>query len=261
MKKKLIGQCKICLHDNIELSEDHVPPKSVQPFLNLKAFNPFSHNIKTVIPNTYYSQNGLKFPTICVSCNTNLQKYDASLRYLVYEIKKYINSRLFLPMHIQITTRPNAIIRCILGHLLSSKTEVDSSAEDQKFRECVRNPDIPIPSNVYIYYWLYRYDTMKVFRDYVMPRRRGYFSGPPGVFHAIKFFPISFLVTDFEGYEALYSLNKFRNIPFTSEESITFKLDQNYPEHWPETVGNDNFLLLGNSMFDSKSAVKKEERA
>ncbi|NLE24291.1 MAG: hypothetical protein GX625_02950 [Clostridiaceae bacterium] len=258
MRKKRLGQCKICLQTDIKMSEDHIPPRSVQPFLNIVAFNPLNMRTDDYVPNTYYSQNGLKFPTICSSCNSKLQKYDASLRHLVHDLRKFANSKLYLPGEIRLAARPNAIMRGILGHLLASKTYVDDCVEDGKFRDCVLDANIPIPDGVFFSYWIYRHHSMKVFRDYIMPRKRGVFAGNPGVFHAIKFQPIAFLVTDFPEYEGLYTLNKFKSVPLTQEEEILFRLDRNYSEHWPEIVDDKNFIMMGKSLEDTRSAIKKE---
>jgi hypothetical protein len=257
MKIKPKGQCKICLEKDVIFSEDHVPPRSVQPFLNLKLFNPLGIRTDNFIPKTYYSQNGLKFNTICKGCNEKLQKYDASLRYFVHDLKKFLVSKLYVPRTIELICRPNAICRSVLGHLLSSKTFVDECPEDVKFRKCVLNTSSPIPDETFIHYWVYPFRSIKVFRDYAMPKKRGRFNDIPGVFHGIKFYPIAFLVTDFDYYEGLLSMNKYKTIPFSEEAKVEIALDKKYPEHWPETVDKGNFILMGKSLEDSRMAVQK----
>ncbi|MHA1170293.1 MAG: hypothetical protein ACTSRU_20900, partial [Candidatus Hodarchaeales archaeon] len=125
-REEIIGICKICLQEK-ELSEDHVPPQGGIVIEPIEIRNAFDSVLKANLGRDYYiSQNGVKFKTICKECNSKLGRlYDKDLNEFSIGVGRYISSSLKTPEVIRYRTKPNSIIRAILGHLLAVKSELD----------------------------------------------------------------------------------------------------------------------------------------
>ncbi len=78
-----------------------------------------------------------------------------------------------LPSFTYIKTKPIRFIKCLLGHLLAAKTEIDNSKFDGLVRNLIFSDSTAIPSNINILYWIYPYDCTVILRDFTMPAKRG----------------------------------------------------------------------------------------
>jgi hypothetical protein len=186
---KKYGKCQLCGIEN-ELTDDHVPPKGGIDIASVEIRNALtilSQNSK----NSYHiSQNGVKFKTICSRCNKYFmgKQYDPVLNSFAKEVGKYVSSRLYLPEEVIIQTKPNAIIRAVLGHLLAAKEKFDENDFDNEVREFLFDITKPIPESINIFYWIFPYKVTVILRDFVMPAVRSNYK-MFGTFNMLKYFP------------------------------------------------------------------------
>jgi len=126
--------CNICLEEK-KLSWDHVPPKGGIDLIAVKQESILS---KFTIPETEkaykFSQNGVKFRTICSACNSYLGlNYDTELNSFVLKIKEYIESKLELPSKMDFAAKPNKIIKSLMGHFLAAKVDIENTKSTKRF--------------------------------------------------------------------------------------------------------------------------------
>jgi len=162
------GVCNICQHRK-RLTFDHVPPAGCDNREDVEVSPMYSvligvaqENKPTII------QNGFKYRTICKTCNELMgSRYDPALIGLSKFISDARMSTLTLPRHLNIRTRPAAIFRGILGHLVAAKIDTHSSLFDEEVRPCILDETIPIPEKYHLHYWIHPYSTTIVMRDTV----------------------------------------------------------------------------------------------
>jgi hypothetical protein len=139
------------------LTWDHVPPKggiTLEPVEIEQIFQALTGN--QAVPKFQMSQDGMKFRTICKSCNDLLgSKYDRALNEFALGVGQFLKTRLHLPSVIKYKTRPMAVARTILGHLLATKVEPDRGFIDHDIRSFFFDEAIPVPSDIHIFYWIY----------------------------------------------------------------------------------------------------------
>lgn len=249
--------CNICQKPS-DLSEDHVPPKNCLPAKDLIIKKLW---YQMGIDNSFrprLAQNGVTYRTICNSCNNLLgTKYDWILGDFAKKIETFVESTVILPTCFEVECQPNAIMRSILGHLLAAKTETDQVITDQLIRPCILDPSEPIHDDIHIYYWVYPYKEIVVFRDFSMPAVRGKFH-EVAFFNMLKFYPIAFLIThQLLQYEGLDSLHKFNQFSPNDKATIPIRLRPVRKKTWPEKCENDNFIAVGRTISDSVHAVPK----
>lgn len=253
-KREKTGKCNICMEDK-PLSWDHVPPKGginltaveMETVTQVFAGDPDKRQLRE-------SQNGVKYRTICKECNSLLGlKYDPIINDFSVSVGRYIKSNLKFPQVVNHRTRPSALMRGILGHLVAAKAEYDQASFDVQVREYFFDESKSVPSGIHIYYWIYPYTHIVIMRDFCMPAVRGNF-GDFGIFHTLKYFPIAYLVTDKPKYEGLLELTQYRNLAMEEEVEIPIQLYRVEHFFWPEMVDKGNLLLTGQSMESSVSA-------
>ena len=191
------GVCNIC-QSRTRLTFDHVPPAGCGNREDVEVNSMYyvladadGERKPTII------QSGLKYRTICKKCNEFLgHQYDPALIALAKFVSHALTSPLILPRPLNIRTRPAAILRSVLGHLLAAKIETDSSLFDNEVRPCILDATIPVPEKYRLHYWIYPYRTAVVMRDSLSielamssPNRHIYFQ-------LLKFYPIAFCVLD-----------------------------------------------------------------
>jgi hypothetical protein len=191
------GVCNIC-QCRKRLTFDHVPPAGCDNREDVEVNSLRSvmrgvtgENKPTII------QNGLKYRTICKQCNELLgSRYDPALIGLTKFVRAALASPLILPKQINVRTRPAAILRSIIGHLVAAKVETDSCQFDNEVRSCILDETAPVPEKYQLYYWIYPHEKTIVMRDSLlidttMP------SGKEHIFfQLLKFFPFGFWVLD-----------------------------------------------------------------
>ncbi len=245
--KKADSICNICRKKG-PLSEDHVPPKGVL-LDKLLLMDNYGKQLQEDDgkPRVRLSQSGIRFKTICRSCNGRLHDYDRKLiafsRSILNELRRNQGDPTF--NEVVVDGYPNAVMRSILGHLLSAKVETDNVVADKNIRSFILDDSKPIPESVNIYYWFYPYTNVRIARDFVR-----FFSNKQCGFNSvIKFPPVGFLITDLQNIRGLESLNQFKNIEPNHKTKITLMLRPFNREGWPEEVGSDNPFIAGGKSF------------
>jgi len=255
VKRAKIDRCSICGEEK-SLSWDHVPPKGsleLTPVEMETIFQVFTGDREN--RKVRESQNGVKYRTLCNECNSTLGlHYDPSIKEFAESVGRYLNSDLAFPEVVGHRTKPNAIMRGILGHLLAANADFGETTFDVDVREFLFDHSAPIPHGIYIHYWLYPYSQIVVMRDFCMPSVRGKFSSKPGFFHTLKYFPIAYLVSNLRQYENLYELTQYRHIDVEEEVDLPIRLNRVEHQFWPEIVDDGNMLFGGQSMASSVSA-------
>ena len=256
IKRNEISRCNLCLKRD-KLTWDHIPPKDggVQSKVIIESL--FSNRTgKQTSEGQIESQNGFKIRSICKKCNnTWLGKYyDPTLNEFARHVSNILQSKLLRPEVLEIPTKPNRLIRAVIGHLVASKIKYDRCTSDHLFRRCFFDMDSPILEDVNVFFWIHPHSETIIIRDTVMPRRRGDFLQNM-LCHVLKYYPVGFLVTTADSYEGLSSLTKFRNSEPDEINSLRISIKNRRPSDWPERVDNGNFVMGGYAL--SRSTIAK----
>ncbi|OYQ62310.1 hypothetical protein B9G53_22840 [Pseudanabaena sp. SR411] len=248
--------CNICESEK-KLTEDHVPPKSCVSVSN-RAIYLLSHTLTG--DNSFKPrlvQNGITYKTICAKCNNDLGKYDKYLLDLKEKIEVCVKSKLILPDTIEVECCPNAIMRSVLGHILSARTGANESIIDSIIRSSIKNSLLPIDDDIHIFYWVYPYQETVIFRDFSMSAIRGKLDEchRTSFFSLIKFYPLAFLVAyDLPVYSDLLSLHEFNHIK--PEDKMLIKVDLKlHKQNFPEVLDGFDFIVFGRSANDSVYSI------
>lgn len=240
------------------MSWDHVPPKGgieltpvrMQSILDLMTGD-------TERPKQLISQNGMKFRTICRSCNSLLgTKYDPTLNEFAISVGHYLNTALELPDQVSHLVKPQRLMKAILGHLLAAKVEIENTTFDQEARKYVLDESAHLPSDINIFYWPYPYECSVTIRDFGMFTPRGTFN-KPAIFQTMKYFPIAYLCSDVKEYAGLACLSWYREMGLDDEIEIPINLKQTFDQHWPEAAEGNNIFFGGASATGSVRATPK----
>ena len=260
IKRQRTGHCNIC-GNLASLTWDHVPPQGgveLTPVQMESVFAKLSgthEGFKGI-----QSQNGVKFTTICKSCNEMMgHKYDIAINEFALSVGRYLRSQLIFPAIIQHKTRPGALIRGILGHLISAKLHPDEAIFDKLAASLVLNDSMPIPDDIHIFYWIFPYDSSCIVRDVAI----ALLTDPSQTIQYcqfIKYFPIAYLVSNRPAYDDLEELTQFRDAAINDEISIPIRLREVKPLHWPEMVDDARVILGGESMMNAVFASRKTGR-
>jgi hypothetical protein len=199
------------------------------------------------------SQNGVKFRTICKECNDLLGvKYDPVLNNFALTCTRYLKTKLKLPEIIHHKTKPQRLLKSIVGHLLAAKVDKENTLFDVAAREYVLDENAILTDDINIFYWVYPYNFTTVLRDFVMFTPRGTFN-KPATFQTLKYFPIAYLCCTEARYANLNSLTAFRRCSINEEVEIPLDLKRIEQPLWPEKPcdKDKNILFIGQSGANS----------
>lgn len=258
-KNRRNGPCNICGVQG-QLTWDHVPPKGgvqLQAVEIDRVAALFVSSLGTKKPEI--SQNGLKFRTLCKTCNNRLgARFDHALNELAWTVGRFLRTPVSLPPVLQVETQPNAVVRSILGHLVAARLSSDPGLFDPQVSELILDDSKPIPREINVFYWIYPYAQQIVLRDGLMPTIRGR-SADLQRFGVLKYFPLAFLVTDASAYEGLDQLSAWRYEPSSFRTQIAIDLQGAQDPYWPEAPAPDNWLFGGEELMESVSTYPKPE--
>jgi len=255
--------CNICRQQG-KLSKDHVPPRGTLIFQDV-GINNFENLFKgTKKKFTKISQNGIKFETICESCNNKLgHDLDAGLKSFTSNITEELSKPIPINKTLLIECFPSTVIRSILGHILAAKTETDNVTPDRKIRSFLFDYSKPIHKDIHVFYWFYPFANIRITRDFVMPISQDEQGNiKMGFCNIIKFFPIAFLVTDVVSYAQLPNLNQYRNFSVRIKVKIPLSIGNIHEEGWPEIPSNSGnpFVAGGKSFFQDSITASPRNR-
>lgn len=248
--------CNICknIQDSF-LSWDHVPPKGGLDLsaMDIRNYSERYYNSKS--NKGAHSQNGLKFRTLCKSCNSLLgSRYDDCFNTLMKDVNHIITTKLTLPQKITIETYPTKIIKALLGHLLASKTEHCDSQLDIITRKYLFNDEAILDPDVNVYYWLYPYNCTIIQNDIIqmdISRNIKYYS-------VLKSFPLGFAIS----YQCELDKNKFVDLTKYNDNNVNKKnaiplfLNREVEYDYPEDLRYSGIQLVPKESNDI-IAIKK----
>lgn len=199
------------------------------------------------------SQNGVKFRTLCGTCNNKLlgKRYDPVLNAFTAKVTQNVTSTLTLPQVVHIETNPASLIRAVFGHLLAAKGKIEDTTSDQAMRAFFLDETLTQPDGFKVFFWLHPYNNVIIIRDVVMPAVRGRVFKKTGFFSIFKFFPLGFIVVTLDQYEGLNDLTNYARISSGASISVPVPLTRIEHPHWPEMVDDSNFMAGGQSIYSS----------
>ncbi|WP_044479529.1 hypothetical protein [Paenibacillus antibioticophila] len=256
-KREKTGTCNICLAQS-KLTWDHIPPKGGIKLSEVEQKNILQHLTDSKNNNYVLSQNGVKYRTICSTCNNGLlgAKYDVVLNAFANELSLFLKTSLQIPQVVKFKTQPAMIIKCIIGHLLAAKGDLENNLIDHHFRDYFLDDSKVVPAYYKVFYWVYPYNSIKIIRDIGMPSIRGDFKSKFSMFSTLRYFPIAFLITDAEEYSGLNEMSKYCSRSIEDFVEIPIDFTKIFDENWPE-YGENNFIMGGESLQSGVSAVPR----
>lgn len=265
-KRERIDKCNICLQTK-QLTWDHVPPQGCLNSHNIEIFSFFEKLAgRGEERKISFSQNGLKYRTICGECNSFLgSKYDDELNKLVKTLLQFVNSKLIIPPTIRLRVKPLPIIKSVVGHILAAKKQLDDVKYDNVFRQFVLDENVKVPDKLHLFYWIYPYENTIVMRDFIMPAERQGDFNKIAFSQLLKFFPLAFLLTEVDTYQGLPSLTTLttlsKALTMETEVDIPIYFNRTHPPFWPEMVDDNNIMLTSretsNAVFVKNKKIKR----
>jgi len=252
-KRDKVGICNIC--GNVtNLSWDHVPPKGSIICTDVQILSITNNFLEIPNPPREYSQNGMKFRTICANCNNTIGlKFDVVFNNFILKLINLISENIGKEMFLNINVNLEFLIKSIFAHMLAAKGEVENTVPDIKMKECLL--DIKEIRDINIHYWFYPYAINQVIRDILIHKIR---DGKNALVSILKLYPIAFLVTDSDMFLGeMPRLNDFLKLEGDKETTIKFDLSRLYDYKWPIIVDEDTLIMAGQSIASSVMAVPK----
>jgi hypothetical protein len=257
------GICNICGGFG-PLTEDHTPPKGCIKVRPVELHHIIEH-LKAELPNSKgrQSQNGIKYRTLCKRCNNGLlgTEYDPSFINFVNELARYLKTQIYIPASISIKTKPQRLMRALLGHIAAQGVNGYEKGEiTEPLRDYFLNQSLSLPVSLNIYFWAFPYQTNVMARDCVLAD----FSIEEPVFiWFLKFFPIAFMVTIEEPYKYKHSglgcFSHYRCLGIDDEIDVTVNLTEIIPHHWPEApLGKLSMVMYGQEAITSFNLRKRK---
>jgi hypothetical protein len=244
-----VGRCNVC--GNVgPLTEDHTPPKGA---IRVKQVE--MHHIARILnvarpsPGGRFSQDGVKFRTLCARCNNEFlgAKYDPAFNEFSQAVGLFLKSSLVLPPVTYVKGQPQKIARSLFGHL--SAQGIDrylKGPHTDDLRDYFLDPTRPLPDYWNIYYWVYPYQTQVLVRDAVLKDLR---CEDNAYIWIMKFFPLAFLMVWDDpkgyGYSQYPNLMKWRHIAIDDTVDMPVQLTVVPHERWPEAPTEHTFLMYG----------------
>ena len=178
------------------------------------------------------SQNGLKFRTICGSCNSLLGvEYDPTVTEFVTAVSRCLTARIELPPSIEVGIKVQRLMKGVVGHLLAAEVDHRSSFFLPWASDYVLNPATPLPEPINIFFWLHDGPGYLAVTDLIKYSLR---RGSTHILHALKFPPLGFLITPSRMYDGLPSLSRYRTAHPDEKVPVRVAPAARRPADWPE---------------------------
>ncbi|MBI4024172.1 MAG: hypothetical protein HY360_04270 [Verrucomicrobia bacterium] len=246
-KREQVGACTIC-NRICQLTYDHIPPSvagNADSMMLISALSAISGTPQEDRP--LISQNGYKIRSICRDCNSTIgREYDQVMGQLCADINKYLASPLTLPAEAAFDTTPSRLLRGLLGHILAAKLSPDKCVVDKQIREYLANHTSTLHPDLHVYYWLYPYPSIVVFRDFVMALHTGNGREFP-VCSVMKFPPLGMLLTNAKQFYDLPDLSTRSYFHIDAPARIPLRFDNLKSQDWPEGARHSTFIITGQS--------------
>lgn len=267
VKRELEGPCNICGRVS-KLTWDHTPPKNCgnQYPLHLSSiFEGWNDNTKT-FPD---AQNGLKYRTICESCNNGLLggEYDRTMIEYTNSITQMLFSKLAFPQIIHTEVKINRLCRAICGHFLSALAKYDDkNTVENELREYFLNKSALPPKDMQLLNWIYLYKSIVVLRNYAVKSYSTTVHYPDGLVSSMSSFPVAYVLHD--GTDNCGLVNLFSFCSSDIDEVVSIPIDFSsiyYPGQtnfrdmlWPSNISEEDdgvAFVLGVDEYLESSVV------
>lgn len=240
--------CNICQKSVDRLSYDHIPPKGwmIPRPVTIESYPEGSYDD---VFRQSKSPNGLKFRTICSSCNNMLgARFDKALKKFTSDITSISESPLNVFRSFSLETQPALVVKAVLGHMLAAKVGYCQTTIDNEIRQYIMNDKTVLSNKIKLYYWYYPFDRAIISLD-----KMSYdmLTGSTAFFSTIKYYPIAFLMM----YESqlrdhtIPELTKYIKKDETAKVRIPFSLNP-MPASFPESSKYSECCLVPDDHTD-----------
>jgi hypothetical protein len=190
----------------------------------------------------------MKYRTLCAPCNNTLlgQRYDPTLIAYANDVAQCLASRLDL-RRVAICTKPNRLVRSIVGHLLAYGLDAYRSGElIGDLSDFFLDERAVLPPQIRLYQWVYPYPDQVIVKCAAMAPS---FPGDSfAVFQLMKFYPLSFLfVLDEPSVWRLpyQRLDTCLSSAIDDESEIDVNFQVIPPQRFPEAPTSHGVVLHG----------------
>jgi hypothetical protein len=199
-----------------------------------------------------HMQDGVKFGTLCETCNTQRlgKDSDPELNVLSQSVADYLHPlldrRLVLPSRHVLEARTNRVARAVLGHLLAAEVRQGQGKPQDRpmlraMRDFVLDQSGALPESLAIYYWLFPARFQVILRGVGIC-----FPSGTVVADFLKYFPLAFMVA----FKA--PPFRFARLPAERGEDFVgrmwFDANDRVRPNWPERPADKEILVLNDSV-------------
>jgi hypothetical protein len=252
------GYCNIC-GNHSELTRDHIPPQGCVKPKPVELRSLIQYVSKSSDKPTD-SQSGLNIFSICGNCNNTLlgTEYDPELIEISQKLAGIVRVQhelgLSLPEKINLSVKPQRLIRSVVGHILAGKLPITGQPPvSAPFPDALRNyfldQSSSIPEELDIYYWVYPSNKQIVISSLGIGSTlgKGFISGSC----LLKFFPLAFWVVWNKPTSFPISFTKIPKdkVQFKDlDETCELVIDLRHIPHldYPEVPGGDEYIMSHN---------------
>jgi len=252
-KKRNDQYCNLCLQQAV-LTKDHVPTKGwgnseeilVERFQESTFIDSFQ-------PRLY--QGGVYYQTICRKCNNEiLGSVDEAIAEFASICKmQFENQRRVF----QAKIRPNAILRAILGHVVSVRLHTDrSETTDTLIRDYLIHGK-PLSPRIRVYVWPFLIPkSLRIARDFVYADARN--REISGICSVIKFYPIAVVIQLDGNHLSAPSFHEFSTLSAVDHLLVPLDFSTQFDPRFPEQakeVDPHYVVVAGKGYADGIEAV------
>ncbi|RCJ32504.1 hypothetical protein A6770_19035 [Nostoc minutum NIES-26] len=246
------GYCNICGRYS-QLTCDHIPPQGcVKP--TIVELRTLTQYLSKPSERPTDSQSGLNILSICGNCNNTFlgTEYDPELIEVSKQIASIVRVQqlgLSLPEKIDLSVKPQRLIRSVIGHILAGKLPISGKPPiSAPFSDALRNYFLDqssnLSNNLEVYYWVYPSNKQIVINSLGIGSAmgEGFISGSC----LLKFFPLAFWIVWDKPASFPISLTKISKDKFKGlDETCKMVLDlRNIPPlSYPEVPGEGRFIM------------------
>ena len=106
------------------------------------------------------------------------------------------------------------------------------------------DPNLPLPDDIHIFYWIYPYATSVTIREFGMFAPGATFE-QAAVYQSLKYYPVAYLCSSQPEYAGLPALSQYRDANLDAEIEIPIDLKRVEDPYWPEAPNDkDNKIFF-----------------
>ena len=227
--------CNICLVSGKKLTRDHVPPSgALGGRMAVQVRQPLREQLvdrDPRLPTHIVSKTGVYFTTVCEDCHRKLSTYDDALKQFVENAKRGLKYRSLVFDSVCVEAKPDAVIRSILAHNLTSRFQSSQSVFERQIRSIVKDEDLSAGKTLFLYVWQYSGNDIFMMHDFVVPRSN--LRMPVG--SVLSFPPLTFFLAcqEIDGVKGMNVEDHLR----TPRDRMIVNLHSDPSGMWPRSAG------------------------